>query len=209
MESIQDFVKKESDKLGAWMTQNLTSKASQAASVDTALQAQRISSPVVEVFSSPEIVLPTPRLSSETATTAAPVDESTVPGGSGGPEYATKEWVLDQIEGLATEEWVSEQLEGVATEEWVENKLDSYATKEWVESKLVQYVKKEELKDYVRKDEFSSLWQQEWSNLIGSTQFLESGAFDDFVMRQDLSGVGIQAECNQGNVTVQLTGWKF
>jgi hypothetical protein len=148
--------------------------------------------------------------------------------------YATQDWVEARLAGLATEAWVEENfvrhdefadkwlevlnnsdileiikelalevfednIEGYATEAWVLEQipniedldLSSYATEAWVEE------------NFVRHDEFADKWF-EVLNDADIDEVISEIALR--VVDNSLSQLGIEAECNNGQVTVSLTG---
>lgn len=220
-EQSKKFVSEESAKLSEWLSRTLAVKESKNFTGDLAASTQRNSGPTIEVNASPTVIepqkLPPPKL--EASISAA-------------GDYATEEWVLEQLEDYATKEWVEEQLEGYATEEWVEDQGyateewvedkgyateewvedKDYATKEWVEDKLSNFVTKDELSKYVLKENLVSDW---WSQMFATDtwkdlqrQIIRSDLFDCNI-NNALGSLKIEANCEGGQVTVTLSHERF
>jgi hypothetical protein len=219
MEPIDQFKNKEADKLADWVSQTLALKEAKVHTNDAmAAIGQRAQ---VEIQTNTLEDTPTPPI---------PISEATSGRNSGRglteervreivqemlEGYATEEWVKDQgyateewveDQGYATEEWVEDQ--GYATEEWVQEQLEDYATKDWVEDKLVGLATEDWVEDhFVNRDKFFCNWNRAWLDNFGETGFGDAvSEIAGNVAGDMFQDLGITATCENGNITVELTG---
>lgn len=221
MDPLNEFQQKETEKLSSWFSGIYSTKEAKVHTADLMASSSQRSPVVTETHDLGMTTTPHVPVSESKASSIPIVDLSNYYTkdeiDEKLEEYVTKEGLDTALEEYATKEWTQEQIDTSVeeTKEWVRSELDKYATKEWVESKLKDFVTKDELSNYVRKDEFSDLWWEQLDEDFG--RLLEklyeygqgqtaSTSFVTGIVNDKLRALGVTASCQNGSVTVELTG---
>ena len=212
MDPLNEFQSKEAEKLTGWVSQVLASKEARVFTTDSLAavgQRSQVSTEVFEIADSPTPPVPVSESKASSIPNGSDVDLS---------DYYTKDEIDEKFEEYYTIEEIDEKFEEYYTIEEIDNKFEEYYTKEEIDNILDKYA----TKDWVT-NELSNLensikgWTE--ANFVNHNEFMDKwlevlndADIDEViseialrVVDDSLSQLGIEAECNNGQVTVSLT----